>query len=349
MSKMSRMILVAALAVFMGQRFASADDQLPPPTTGVATNEPAKPKPATKPKAASAKAKKTAQPMEPALPLTPGPAVVRQANVNVRGKAAINSEVVGKLQKNDHVTVIEEVTLKKPKTDEPARWAKIALPTNSTVWVHSDYIDANSKTVKPKRLNLRSGPGENYSVVGHLEKGAKIQEIEAKDQWIKIEPPAGTYAFVAAHLLRPEIADSAVASASTPPAKPLETAQVDTPPAPAKATEPEKPVTEAPAPAATGTPTPTPTPTQSEIVLEEEPKRVVTREGVVRRSVSIQAPTYFVLESADTGRAINYLFSTNVALKDFRGHRIQVTGEELLDERWPNTPVIAVEKLEAVP
>ena len=83
--------------------------------------------------------------------------------------------------------------------------------------------------------------------------------------------------------------------------------------------------------------------------MEEEPKRIVTREGLVRRSVSIQAPTYFVLESVDTGRPINYLFSTNIALKDFRGHRIQVTGEELLDERWPNTPVIAVEKLEAVP
>ena len=345
MSKMSRMILVAALAVLIGQRSASADDQLPPPTTGAATNEPAKPKPAPKPKTAAAKAKKIAEPSEPALPLTPGPAVVRQSKVNMRGKAAINSEVLGQLQKNDKVTVIEEVTLKKPKTDEPARWAKIALPTNSAVWVHSDYIDANAKTVKPKRLNLRSGPGENYSVVGRLEQGAKIQEIEAKDQWIKIEPPAGTYAFVAAHLLRPEIADAAIVSTS--PAKPLETAQVDTSPAPANPAEPQKLATEAPAPPATGTSTPTPT--QSEIVLEEEPKRVVTREGIVRRSVSIQAPTYFVLESADTGRAINYLFSTNVALKDFRGHRIQVVGEELLDERWPNTPVIAVEKLEAVP
>ena len=75
----------------------------------------------------------------------------------------------------------------------------------------------------------------------------------------------------------------------------------------------------------------------------------MTREGLVRNSVSIQAPTYFVLHSVDTGKPINYLFSTNIAIKDFKGHRIIVTGEEMLDERWPNTPVIAVDKLEAVP
>jgi hypothetical protein len=48
------------------------------------------------------------------------------------------------------------------------------------------------------------------------------------------------------------------------------------------------------------------------------------------------------------GRPIDYLHSssTNVSLKNFFGKHIIVTGEELLDERWPNTPVIAVDTLE---
>ena len=48
---------------------------------------------------------------------------------------------------------------------------------------------------------------------------------------------------------------------------------------------------------------------------------------------------------------INYLYSpsTNVVLKDLMGKRIVVTGEEVLDERWPNTPVINVDTLQAVP
>jgi hypothetical protein len=94
-------------------------------------------------------------------------------------------------------------------------------------------------------------------------------------------------------------------------------------------------------------PPPAPEP-QEEILV----KRVVSREGIVKRSVSIQAPTYFTLAALDTGKTINYVYSptnSNVVLKDYFGQRVIVTGEELLDERWPNTPVITVETIEAVP
>ena len=79
-------------------------------------------------------------------------------------------------------------------------------------------------------------------------------------------------------------------------------------------------------------------------------KKVVNREGILKGSVSIQAPTYFELRSLDTGRTINYVFSpsTNLVLKQYKGKRIVVTGEELLDERWQNTPVIIVDALQTV-
>ncbi len=324
-----------------------ADDQLPP--AGAAdtkkTEAPAKSK-AAKTKAAKSKPS-TAAPAQPQLPLTPGPAVVNTKNANVRGQAAINSEVIASLKRGEQVNVLEEVTLKKTKTDEPARWAKIALPPSVGVWVHSDYIDGNTKTVKSKRLNLRSGPGENYSVLGRVEQGTPIKEVEVKGPWVKIEAPTNTFAFVAAHLLQPQIAPPGEALASTTPPKPLETAKVETTPPPADASA----ITPPPATEATTPNTATPAPSTPALApeTEEEIKRVVTREGLVKNSVSIQAPTYFVLTSLDTGKPINYLFSTNIAIKDFKGHRIIVSGEEMLDERWPNTPVIAVDKVEAVP
>jgi len=76
-----------------------------------------------------------------------------------------------------------------------------------------------------------------------------------------------------------------------------------------------------------------------------------SREGILKGSVSIQAPTFFELRSLDTGRTINYVFSpsTNLVLKEFKGKRIVVTGEEVLDERWQNTPVIVVDSLQTVP
>jgi uncharacterized protein YgiM (DUF1202 family) len=394
MKKNYWLLLAAALtAGLLAPQLPAADATAP--ATDPASPAPAGPTAAKKKPAAKKSAAKPVAPSparEAAAPLPPGPAVVKQDNVNVRGQATITSEVVGHLKKGDHVTVLEEIVLAHPKVDEPAQWAKIALPTNVAVWVHGGFINPTSKTVVPNRLNLRGGPGENYSVLGRLDKGATVHPWETKGEWLKIEPPASAYAFVASHLLAPEAAAPpaiaavekpavpapapapAPAPTTPPPTPPAETAVV-TPPPPAPAREPTNapPVaTTTPAPAAPAvttpapapeTPTPTPTPPPAETTpaavaktplpavppapeppLVEESKRVVTREGLVRRSVSIQAPTYFVLESLDTGRAINYLYSTNLALRDFKGRHIIVTGEELLDERWPNTPVITIEK-----
>jgi uncharacterized protein YgiM (DUF1202 family) len=333
-----------AISVGLATPAAWADDQPPAPTP-----------PGTDSKKPAAPARKTADKPAPvpvsADPITgPGPAVVSQRNVNVRGKAAVNSEVITRLNRGDRVTVIEEVTLPKPKQDEPAKWAKIALPTNAAVWAHASFLDQTNNTVKASRLNLRTGPSENHSVIGRLAKGATVKPIDQKGEWVKIEPPADAYGYVAAHLLSRDAgapALAATAPGSTPP--PIETAVPANPTpapaedptvaatAPAAATPPaiEKPAAEIPPPA----------------VPDESVKRVVTREGIVERSVSIQAPTHFILQSLDTRKPINFLYSpaTNVMLKDYRGQRIVVTGEEMLDERWPNTPVIEVEKIEAVP
>lgn len=343
---------------------AIAQEQPPqpaaPPPAPVVTDQPAtsQPSAAAKTNAPSATSKTTTKKVvrttapEPVDPVTAGPAAARQNNINVRGKAAIRSEILTRLKKGDRVEVLEIV--KQPaKPDEPDKWARIALPTNTAVWIHSDFIDGTNKTVKPRRLNVRSGPSENHSVIGTLTRGATIQEVDHKGDWVQIQPPQGVYGFVAAHLLAPAVAP------------PLEVAKTDTPPP----TPPTETKVETPAPTPTPTdpppPTPTPatdiatatqplggaTPAPEPPVEEEEIKRVVSREGIVKRSVSIQAPTWFVLESPDTGRTVNYLHtpSTNVVLRDFFGQRVLVTGEEGLDERWPNTPVINVESIEVVP
>src|ERR1044072_495039 len=122
-------------------------------------------------KKSSAKGTKQSTPKASSAAMTPGvppavgdTAVPRQDNVNVRGQAALNSEVVSRLKKTDKVKVLEEVTAKRAKADEPSKWLKVSLPSSTTVWANSSFIDENTKAVKPNKLNLRSGPGENYSV-----------------------------------------------------------------------------------------------------------------------------------------------------------------------------------------
>jgi uncharacterized protein YgiM (DUF1202 family) len=283
-------------------------------------------------------------------------ATVKSDRVNVRGRASLSSEVVTQLKKGETVTVLEEVTIKKPKKGEPAKWAKILLPTNTPVWVNTHFIDPATKTVTARRLNIRSGPGENYSVVGRLEKGAVLKEIRTVDNWMEIEAPERSHGFVAAGYL---VKGAAVAAAKPAPAQ--ESPKPASPPPPPPAPEPAPTVTTVttpPVPAPAPSPTPPPAPAVVEPPKDQEPppRRVVRREGIVASTVSIQAPTYYGLESPDNGKLINYIMipATNsalagVKLKDLKDFRIVVTGVEYVDKRWPSTPVIEVETLVVAP
>ena len=80
------------------------------------------------------------------------------------------------------------------------------------------------------------------------------------------------------------------------------------------------------------------------------PPRIVQREGLVRSTLSIQAPTKYELVSTENFKAINYLFTTatNLDLSRYKGLHIIVTGEEGLDERWKNTPVLTIQQIRVI-
>jgi hypothetical protein len=327
---------------------APAITSAPPPAaealkTNVST-QPAKKKAAAKKSARKTAPKKSAADELRTVPLVAGPAVVVASNVNVRGQATINSEVLTKLQKGEPVTVIEEITLKKSKPDEPSAWAKITLPGTAHAWVHGAFIDATNRTVLPRKLNLRGGPGENYSVIGLLKRGDAVKEVTTKGDWMEIEAPADAYAFVAAQYLKQEPPTLAATPTPPPEPAPAPTTVTETPPvAPAPTETPTTPPT---------TPTPAPAETKPAVTEETQPPapRIVQREGLVRGTFSIQAPTKFALISADTGKTINYLHTTSPSLdlSRYKGLHIIVTGEEGLDERWKNTPVITIQRIQVL-
>jgi uncharacterized protein YgiM (DUF1202 family) len=322
-------------------------------STNAAENAPAKaPK-----KKSSTKKKKAKQPAKhndaaaqlKTVPLVPGAAIVEANHVNVRGQAKLNSEVVTRLNKGDAVTVIEEITRNDSGPDEPSAWAKIYLPTNVHVWVNTTFIDPTNKTVLPKRLNLRGGPGENYSVLGRLVHGDAVTEKGTKGDWTEIEAPTNAYAFMAAQYLRqeapgtPAVTEPPPATAAVTEAPPIAAAPTE-PPAATAPTE-NTAATNAVAENTAGTNAPEAAP-----VEEPPPKRIVDREGMVRGTFSVQAPTHFELVSPDNGRTIDYLYtaSPNLDLRRYKGLRIIVTGEESLEERWGNTPVITIQKIQVL-
>jgi uncharacterized protein YgiM (DUF1202 family) len=324
--------------------------------------------------------KKAPAPELKTVPLVPGPATVVATHVNVRGQAKLKSEIVTRLTKGDSVTVIEEVVRNNSGPDEPSAWAKIVLPPGAHVWINTAFIDGSNQTVKPKKLNLRSGPGENYSVIGLLHAGDAVKPVTTKGDWTEIEQPATAYAFMAAQYLSqealtppvttpPVVAAAPPTVAMTPPVTPTPTPP-PTEPAPTPATVATTPPvapppTEAPvvpptaeSPAVAPVVPPvvpavtTPPPPEKDALVEEEPlpPRIVQREGLVRGMTSIQAPSKFVLISPENGKNIDYLYSPSkeLDLRRYKGLRIIVTGEEGLDERWPNTPVLTIQKIQVV-
>ncbi|HEY3856405.1 MAG TPA: SH3 domain-containing protein [Verrucomicrobiae bacterium] len=337
-----------------------AQDTAPAPTapapSATAKQAEAKPK---KPKATGIKSRVEINP--------PGNAVVKGNSVNVRGQPSFVGEVLGHLHKGDTATLLEEITLSHPPADEPPKWYKIAMPTNIPAWIKIDYIDPATKAVKVHRVNLRGGPGENYSVVGRLEKGAMLNELRDDKGWVAIEPPTNAYAFVAAELLEIQTAPAPVAAVASTPAPAPEPVAVPPPAAAPVAATP--PPAEQPAPAPTPAPVAPPPTAQAETAaeaaalqhatavttnaaLETEAlaPRIVTREGFVHKSHNIQSPTYFELHDIKSGDLIEYLQPQGQQnFKIYVGTRVSITGPEVMDTRWPRTPVLQVQSVELMP
>ena len=258
---------------------------------------------------------------EPSVTLNPGPAEVNVNDLTVRGQAGMKGEPVMHLHKGESVTVLEQINLAHHAADEPEQWAKIVYPANAHIWLDAKYVDA-SGTVTAKKLNLRAGPGENYSVVGVVEKGASVTQIQKKGEWMQIQPPANAYAFVAARYLKQE---AVAASAPPPPAEVPETQQV--PP-------PQSLVLTAPVPPQPPTPT----------------VRIVEHEGVVGSVGSPTAPADYKLYDLTTGKDIDFLYpsSPNLDFSKLVDDKVIVSGEEGIQANWPNTPVMAVQEVQVV-
>jgi uncharacterized protein YgiM (DUF1202 family) len=294
-------------------------------------------------------APKRAALVEPTIALVPGTAQVVANNLNVRGRAGLTGEVIGHLNKGDKVTVLSQTSLKKHVVGEPEQWVKIALPASTKIWVNANFIHVATKTVMPKKLNLRAGPGENYSVLGTIEHGTVVNETDRKGSWEQIETPTNAYAFVAAMYLKQE-ASGSIAENPAP--------STETEPMPAPVVEAQPLVTDSTNATPAGVETNSPAPAVSDmntsmslvINTNPPPPRVVTHEGVVGHVDSVIAPTAYVLYDPATSKEINFLYttSTNLDISRYYNMRIVVTGEEAMAERWPDTPVLTIQRIEVL-
>ncbi len=114
----------------------------------------------------------------------------KSGNLNVRASASTSAKKIGSLKKGD---VVEVVEIKNG-------WAKIIYPAANYTngYVSAQYLTkegtkpetvVGTKTVIARVLNVRSGAGTSYSIVGKLTRNTKVEVIEtvASGKWAKIK------------------------------------------------------------------------------------------------------------------------------------------------------------------
>lgn len=251
---------------------------------------------------------------------------VKAQHLNVRAGPSEDFGVLGTISKGTTLRSLEQRN----------GWMKIEAPLGLSGYVASAFLHLAEQTTPKPASPPSASPMAQPSVATNP----------------AAPPPRSTNETVAATV--------PPAAQTTPgPAPQVPTESPAQPSSPPSTTEPAATATTVPLPASPSGPAVAPEQPAAEPVLPAVPEdaeisaepRVVRREGIVRATFSVQAPTPYSLDAADNGKLLNYLLpqSTNVLIRPFRGQRVRIVGEEYLEPRWANAPVIVVHQIKLAP
>ncbi|MGI5921812.1 MAG: N-acetylmuramoyl-L-alanine amidase [Syntrophomonadaceae bacterium] len=114
--------------------------------------------------------------------------------VNVRSGPGVEYSVAGSLYKNTRVEIITQAN----------GWNKIKYG-NLTGWVAESLINIDKVDVRlqviENTVNLRSGAGTSYALVGQAKKGDILTLIDVQGEWYKVKTSTGSTAYVRSDLV----------------------------------------------------------------------------------------------------------------------------------------------------
>lgn len=111
--------------------------------------------------------------------------------LNVRSGPSTNHSVIGKLYRGNTVEILQSSN----------GWHQVRLSNGSTGWSSGDYISKGSSNnqgslgygvVNTATLNVRSGAGTNYSIIGKIHKNDKVELLSSSNGWYKIKLSNGS-------------------------------------------------------------------------------------------------------------------------------------------------------------
>jgi hypothetical protein len=104
--------------------------------------------------------------------------------VSLRVNPDLNSELLDRAMRGEELVFLGKTN----------GWVAVQAPASLDFWVAGQYVQ--NGTVQPDKLNVRSGPSQNYSVVCVVNKGDSLALRGEFNEWLKIAPPAGSRVWI---------------------------------------------------------------------------------------------------------------------------------------------------------
>ena len=109
-----------------------------------------------------------------------GAVTTSSGSLNVRTDASTSSAVVASVKKGSYITLLSK----------SGSWWKVEYEKGRYGYCHADYITPiEGKAVSVSAavsLNVRSGPGTNYSRIGSLSSGEVVIRLSSANGWSRI-------------------------------------------------------------------------------------------------------------------------------------------------------------------
>jgi len=113
--------------------------------------------------------------------------------VSLRAKPEGESEILDRAMHGDEFVLLGETN----------GWMAVQAPDTIDFWVFGTYL--KDGVVQPKKLNVRSGPNQNYSVMYVAKRDEKLRVRGASREWTKVAPMAGAKVWISAKYVKPVV------------------------------------------------------------------------------------------------------------------------------------------------
>lgn len=266
------------------------------------------------------------------------PVRITADRVNLRAQPRLTAEVIAQAAYDDRL-VAREIG---------AEWVAVGAPASVDLWVMKPYVQVPQNTIGAQRVNVRAGPGINYTIVDTLSLGDPVEPRgEEMGDWIKIAPPPNACVWVSREYVEvlagtaaepsAQIAPSAEGAPAEKAAARKKTARQKKSKAPPPAPAPE-PVLPTPivSPSVPGTDAaareiPVPPPAQLKLIPLEGQGRFKEVEGELRAAPLInEAPTRYRIVRWQNNRwqILCHVYGEAAKFRSLQDKRVRMKGRE---------------------